>query len=94
MFEIFLGVDIWSYLCWVGVPFFDCCCHPWILGKCGSSGVSGREYEGVWRDGDKRVSGTLGPHREVESPMNGIGVIGRASASRLEQYSELSLDRG
>lgn len=34
---MFLGVDIWLCLWWVGVPFLVRCCPLWVLG------VSGRE---------------------------------------------------
>lgn len=39
---VFLGVDIWSCLCWVGVPFFGCLLSLRILGKCDNCGVPGR----------------------------------------------------
>lgn len=40
IFEVFLGINTWSGLCWVGDPFFY---SLWILGKCGGYGVLGRE---------------------------------------------------
>lgn len=39
MFEVPLGVGICSCLCWVGTPFFGCCCPLWLLGKCSGCGV-------------------------------------------------------
>lgn len=43
MFKLFLGVDIWSYLCWLHVVFISSCCLLCILGKCGVHGVLGKD---------------------------------------------------
>lgn len=43
MFEVSLGVGIWSYLCWVGAPFFGSRCHLWLLDKCSDCGVPSRQ---------------------------------------------------
>lgn len=33
MFEMYLGVNIWSCLCWVAVVIFGCCCPVCVLDK-------------------------------------------------------------
>lgn len=57
-YDDFLGVNIWSHLSWLDVPFFGFCCPLWILDKCGGFGVGVHSREcfyGQWvvkLDGD------------------------------------------
>lgn len=39
VFEVFLGIDVWSQFCWLDVWAIGCCCSPWILGKRDGSPV-------------------------------------------------------
>ena len=53
VFEVFLGVNIWSGL--VTIPFFTCCFPLWVLGKHSGYGVPDREcfYGLAQRNRDK-----------------------------------------
>lgn len=42
--EVVQGVDIWSCLGRVGVPFLGFCCPLLISGECNRCGLPGREY--------------------------------------------------
>lgn len=44
MCNVYLGVDIWFCLGWVGVLYLGSCCPLWILPKCGSGDFPGREW--------------------------------------------------
>lgn len=75
MFELFLGVDIGSHLCCVGLLSFGCCCPVWVLGKCGGRGLvdwwviqTGEDGVGGKVEGTVIKRETLRPLREAASP--------------------------
>lgn len=92
MFELFLGVDIGSHLCCVGLLSFGCCCPVWVLGKCGGRGLvdwwviqTGEDGVGGKVEGDSNKEGD--PATTLRGGISkDEGVVGGAThVGRLQQ---------